>query len=50
MSAPHKIARRPGHAIPVGFSRADTSGGKPPLAHHKQLEKELWLIPTIASA
>ena len=32
LAAVHKIARLPGHAIPVGPSRVDTSGGVPPLA------------------
>ena len=33
MRAANQIARLPGHAIPVGHPRADTSGGTPPLAH-----------------
>lgn len=28
----HEIARQPGHAIPAGIPRADTSGGLSPLA------------------
>lgn len=32
-TAPNKIARQPGHAILAGNTRADTSGGLPPLAH-----------------